>query len=489
MNPNRVSPSEGNPRKRSLSEMVTMESEGRPPPPPAQLHQTTRDQELAWELLRVVVKLNEDSERERTPTGNSGNHPDNHNTNNNTNTNNNVEAVNRCEPGFTDETQEPLSRLWSQQPLINCLAVLLVVQRLEQVQRELNQQTSQFTHMAQLLSDLLGPQFRLNIPAQTQSAMDWILPVCQRNPPALLGTLVAGLLFTSQRQQEQQRMMESLQQQIARLQENGSTSLSPQQLFQIHAVQQQQQQQPFTQSSIPLFQQQQQQQQHQSQPAQEQQEGQNLSAALQRAIQQLFEQQQQVPEQHPMVQQQQQQQHQQWQQQQQQQQHQQQQESPVPDPLLLALLQLNESRQGGQAGTFMGANYSHKGQPQGGQDGNNNNDMDAVDSELDISDNDDISLAEDTDTGSNPNPSVPQYVNVPSQLPRRKAVVAAQGPVHVVPSLESARAVADDPTQVIMPPPRQDMEMVSSLSDAEASSASSTASSLTMGSVVSRLTT
>ena len=101
--------------------------------------------------------------------------------------------------------------------------------------------------------------------------------------------------------------------------------------------------------------------------------------------------------------------------------------------------------------------------------------------------NDDISLADDTDQANDVlAPPVPEFVNVPVHFPVQKAVVAAQEPVHVVPV---GRVVAapdpNDPTQAIMPPPRQDMEMVSSLSDAEEASA---ASSLTMGSVISKLT-
>ncbi|CAB9515702.1 expressed unknown protein [Seminavis robusta] len=116
---------------------------------------------------------------------------------------------------------------WSNQPEVNCLAVLLVLQKLEEVQNELNQQTSQFVQMSAVLSNIQqsvgGGAAATSVPQMpvapnNTSVMELILPLCRQDPSSMLGALVAGLLFTCKKQQEQQRMVENLQGQIDNLQ-------------------------------------------------------------------------------------------------------------------------------------------------------------------------------------------------------------------------------------------------------------------------------
>ena len=165
-------------------------------------------------------------------------------------------------------------RLWSHQPVINCLAVMLLKQRLEQLQQELREQTSQYHHLANVLSDLqenLGAAatgvlvnvnrhtntsnaasasaLDTNIAATTNNiaapSMDMILQASQQQDSTMFTALVAEIASTSEKQQQQQRRIESLCQQIESL--RAPVVAQPPQ----HQDQQQQQQQQQQQDQNP----------------------------------------------------------------------------------------------------------------------------------------------------------------------------------------------------------------------------------------------
>ena len=162
--------------------------------------------------------------------------------------------------------------LWSHQPVINCLAVMLLLQRLEQLQSELTEQTSQYNNLANILFGIqenLGqnPVMRggnngavaatggVNVNSDTNTSnayespnrgiqcnangnatdttasasalnnnihfspattsMDMVIQASQQqDPSAMLTALVAEIALTSQKQRQQQRMIGSLQEQI-----------------------------------------------------------------------------------------------------------------------------------------------------------------------------------------------------------------------------------------------------------------------------------
>lgn len=455
-------------RKRSLSEMISSQEHKISAAQACQNVNVNRpamnnEEQLAWELLRVVVRLNEeDNQRKGQASTDAPNAPNSNNGNgyanstlfnkaNSTNANGQAQA-----PGI-DQMISNHQPLWSQVPLINCLAVLLVLQRLEQLQKELNQQATQFQQMSQLLSGILGQQFRLPFPAQP-SLMDCILSSCQRDPASLLGSLVAGLFTTSQRQQEQQRMMQSLQQQI-------TASLFQQ-------VQPPPASFPSFGAPSPQF-----------APPQLNLSGQNGDASLQAAIQQIFQQQSAAPPAAPAPQ--------------------VNQGTATLDNLLRGLFGNQQDSSGAGTSPLIAALLQGQQQPQSqGQEKRANSAFD--DDSEDVSESDDISLGEDSNHHKNHRSvnnfiHVPEFVNI-RRNPWNRGRANQKPQVHVVPSIETVKAVSSSAAAVgpqdnsaskqnryaskaIMPPPRQDMEMVSSLSDAEQGSDSSTASSLTMGSV------